>query len=310
MPNLYPPANNTISGDLVTANRFANQPPLLARALQDLASKRYIGNLLIPNRVSTTSGSINYESIGEGITAADAPVQVAPGAEYQLTTSANGTIETATVAKYGEDSIITDEAVSRFNFAAINKTLLKISNSTKILIDTAVVTAVNTAATYTGAAAAVWTAGTPAILRDILKAKAAMASLNLGYEANALLIDELVWAYLASDPTIAAAMAREDKSNPIYTGRFSVLAGLEIIPVPAANLPGGVNTSAFLLDRGRVGFILTESLGGNYQSAGDLLEMKSWRTDETDGVRVRVRAVFRAVVTDPGAIYKITAVTS
>jgi hypothetical protein len=75
-------------------------------------------------------------------------------------------------------------------------------------------------------------------------------------------VGEDVWAYLASDTVIATAMAREDKSNPIYTGRFDVLAGLEVIPVPAANLPGGVNTSAFLLDRAQAGFILTEDLGG------------------------------------------------
>ena len=41
---------------------------------------------------------------------------------------------------------------------------------------------------------------------------------------------------------------------------------------------------------------------------GDLTEIKSWREDGTDGVRVRVRSVFKPVVTDPGAIYKLTAV--
>jgi hypothetical protein len=310
MANLYPPAFSTISGDNLTASRFANTTPLLARALQTLAQKRYIGNLLLPNRVSTTSGSINYEVVGEGIFATDAPVQVAPGAEYQLTTSANGTVNTAAVAKYGEDSVITDEAVSRFNFSALNKTLLKISNSTKVLIDSAVLSAIAAAATYTAAAGSKWdgTGTAPKILLDLLKAKAQMLSLNLGYSANTLIIDENVWAYLASDTVIATAMAREDKSNPIYTGNYSVIAGLEVIPVPAANLPGGVNTSAFLLDRSQAGFILTESLGGGYTSAGDLTEMKSWREDSTDGVRIRVRCNFKAVVTDPGAIYKITTV--
>jgi hypothetical protein len=66
----------------------------------------------------TTSGSINYEVVGEGITAADAPVEVAPGAEYQLTqTSQRHRVNRRVVAKYGEDTIITDEAVSRYNFA-------------------------------------------------------------------------------------------------------------------------------------------------------------------------------------------------
>ena len=310
MANLYPPAFNTISGDNITASRFANSTPLLARALQTLAQRRYIGNLLVPNRVPTTSGAINYEVVGEGIFANDAPVQVAPGAEYQLTGSVNGTAATASVGKYGEDSVITDEAVSRYNFSALNKTLLKINNSTKLLIDGAVLAAVATAATYTAPAGSKWdgTGTAPKILLDLLKAQAEMTSLNLGYSANCLILDERVWAYLASDTVIATAMAREDKSNPIYTGNFPVIAGLEVIPVPAANLPGGVNTSAFLLDRAQCGFILTENLGGGYASAGDLTEMKSWRDDGTDGVRIRVRCNFKVVITDPGAIYKITTV--
>jgi hypothetical protein len=310
MANLYPPPVNTISGDNITASRFANSTPLLSRALRNLADLRYVGNLIIPQRVQTTSGAINWESPGEGLTAADAPEQVAPGAEYRLTQTANGTVNTSAVAKYGEDTIIEDEAISRFSFAAINKSLAKMNNSAKILIDASVVAAVATAATYTAAATQKWDGSgtTPFILRDIMKAKAKMRGLNLGYDANALLVDEDLWAYLASDATVLSAMAREDKSNPIYTGKFEILAGLEIIPVPALNLPGGVNTAAFLVDRNNVGFILTEDLGGGYMSAGDLTEFKSWRTEETDGVRCRVRANFKAVVTDPGAIYKITTV--
>lgn len=310
MANLYPPAANTISGDNITASRFANSTPLLARALRDLAALRYIGSLIIPNRVQTTSGSINWESPGEGITAADAPELVTPGAEYRLTQTTNGTINTSAVGKYGEDTVIEDEAVSRLNFTAINKSITKMNNSAKILIDAAVVSAVATAATYTAAATSKWDgSGTaPVILRDILKARAKMRGLNLGYDANALLVDEDVWAYLASDSVISLAMARENTSNPIYTGRFDVIAGVEVIPVPALNLPGGVNTAAFLVDRANVGFILTENLGGGYTPAGDLTEFKSWRTDEVDGVRCRIRANFKAVVTDPGAIYKITTV--
>lgn len=310
MPNIYPPAANTVSGDNLTASRFANSTPLLARALRELADLRYIGNLLLPERVQTTSGSINWESPGEGLTAADAPEVVAPGAEYRLTQTANGTVNTSAVAKYGEDTIIEDEAVSRLNFTAVNKSITKMNNSAKILIDSAVIAAISAAATFTAAATSKWdgTGTAPVILRDILKAKAKMRGLNLGYDGNALLVDEDVWAFVASDAVIAAAMAREDKSNPIYTGKFDVIAGLEIIPVPAANLPGGVNTSAFVIDRGMAGFILTEDLGGGYTSAGDLTEFKSWRTEETDGVRCRIRANFKAVVTDPGAIFKITTV--
>ncbi len=123
-----------------------------------------------------------------------------------------------------------------------------------------------------------------------------------------LLVDDVAWAYMAADATIASAMQRENATNPIYSGRFDTIAGLQIIRVPAANLPGGVGTAAWVLDSSQLGFIATEDLGGGYQQAGDLVQTKVMRTDETDGWRLRARAIFVPVVTDPGAGIKITGV--
>lgn len=312
IPNVFPPAPNSISGDNITASRFINSTPMLARALRDLASYRYIGGMLLPQRVSTTSGAINYEVVGEGITAADTPQQVAPGAEYQLTQTSNGTAATAAVAKWGQDTIITDEAVARLNFGAVSKSLLKLVNSAKILIDSAVLAAVNSSISSNTQAVAggKWDGSgtTPKVLLDVITSAAAIRNQGLGYDPNLLVVSDQAWAYLAADPTIQAAMAREDKSNPIYTGRFNVIAGLEVMPVPAANLPGGVGTQAFVLDRGQLGFILTQDLGGEYTAAGDLVEVKSWRETNTDGVRVRARSIFKAIITDPLAVQRITGV--
>ncbi len=38
IPNVFPPAPSSISGDNVTASRFINSTPLLARAMRDLHS--------------------------------------------------------------------------------------------------------------------------------------------------------------------------------------------------------------------------------------------------------------------------------
>jgi hypothetical protein len=310
IPNIFPPAPNTISGDNVTASRLANSPRLLARAMREFSSFRYIGGLLLPARVQTDSGSINYEEVGEAITASDTPTQVAPGSEYQLTQTANGTIATAAVAKWGQDTILTDEAISRLQFAAVAKSLNKLVNSAKLLIDSAVVSAVNTSISSNTQAKIgdAWTGAAPKILLDVMTAAAAVRNRGLGYEANVLLVSDTAFPYLAADPTIAAAMAREDRSNPVYTGRFPVIAGLEVLSVPAANLPGGAATAAFVLDRNALGFILTENIGGGYMSGGDLVETKSWRTEDTDGVRIRARSIFKAVITDPLAVQRITAV--
>lgn len=192
----------------------------------------------------------------------------------------------------------------------VNKGLLKLVNSAALVIDQAVVSVIASAITNTTTVTTAWTGTTPTILRDILKAVAAVRGLNLGYEPNALLVTDETWAYLASDTTISAAMARETAASPVYTGRFSLLAGLQVIPTPAANLPGADATSAWVIDTNQLGFIATEDLGGGYQQAGELVQSKTMRVDERDMWRLRARANFVPVVTDPGAGYKLAGVAS
>lgn len=304
---IFPPAPATISGENVTASRFLQNPTFVARRLQELGDLRYRGTFLLGGRQDTSGGAVGYEQL-EGIFADAAPEIVAPGGEYSLTTIANGPAGLARVAKWGKDTLITDEDVKRRNFDSVNKGLLKLVNSAGQLIDQAVVSVIASAVTNTRAASAAWNTASPKVLQDILRAVADVRALNLGYEPNALLVDDSTWAYLASDPVISAAMAREDKSNPIYSGRFDVLAGLEVIPTPAANLPSGVGTNAWVVDTNQLGFIATEDLGGGYQAAGDLVQSKVFRDEETDATRVRVRANFVPVVTDPGAGFRISGV--
>lgn len=311
MPNTlngtYPADPGSFSGDVYSASRFLANPAMVARRLQQLSDLRYIGALLLPGRQQTSGGAVAYE-LADTMFAGGAPEAVAPGAEYKLTTISAGSIGTSRVVKYGQDALVTDEAIARAQgMSPVDRAFMRLVNSQAAAIDSAVVSVVASAVTNTFDAAVKWTAASPTILRDILRAQAAIRSLNMGYNATAILMDDEVWAYLASDPTLANAMQREDASNPVYTGRFPRIAGMEIIPVPAANLPGGVGTSAWLIDRGALGYIATENLGGGYADAGGngISESKSYRTEGTDGWRIRVRANFVPVVTDPGAGYRI-----
>lgn len=305
----YPPTYASYSDPNLTASRFLQNPNFVARTLQTMGDLRYRGTSLLTGRQEVNGGAVGYELV-EGIFADAAPEIVAPGGEYTLTTIQDGTAGIARVAKYGKDTIITDEAIKRRTLDPVSKSLLKLVNSTALLIDSAVVSVIASAITATRAAASKWdgTGTAPVILRDILRAVADVRALNLGYEPNVLLVDDSTWAYLASDTVIAAAMQREASSNPIYTGQFGTLAGLQVVPTPAANLPGGVGTSAWVLDSNQLGFIATEDLAGGYQSAGDLVQCKTLRQEENDGWRIRVRANFVPVVTDPGAGFKITTV--
>lgn len=301
----YPPLAPTLSGDTLSASRFLQNPKFVARRMQEYLDLRYVGPRLLTGRQEVSGGAVGYEQV-EGIFAAAAPEIVAPGGEYSLTAITDGPAGLARVAKYGKDSMIYDEAVKRRNIDAVDKALLKLSNSASLVIDQATVSVIAAAVTATRAAVAAWSSASPKILQDILRAVADVRALNLGYEPNALLVDDSTWAYLASDPVISAAMARETASNPVSTGRFPTLAGLQVIPTPAANLPGG--SGAWVLDTNQLGFIAKESLGEGYTAAGELVETKVMRKDDVDGWRVRARANFVPVVTDPGAGFKITGV--
>jgi hypothetical protein len=306
----FPPGSVSVSGSTVSASVFLSRPDFVARRLRTLADLRYVGSNLLRGRASAEGGAVGYETAGESIFADNAPEVVAPGSEYTLTTTGTGTPAVAKVKKWGKDSLVTDEDIKRRNMDSVNRGLNKLANSAGLVIDQAVTAAIASAVTNTTGAGAVWTSNGATVLRDILLAQAAIAGQNMGYQADTLLISDTIWAELASNTALAALFARENLNNPVYTGRFSNLAGLDVVHVPAANLPGGVGTVAYVLDTQNLGFIATEDLGGGYQRAGDLVESKVIRQDENDAWRLRARVNFAAAVTDPLAGYKITAVSA
>jgi hypothetical protein len=306
----FPPGSVSVSGTTVSASVFLSQPDFVARRLRTLADLRYVGSNLLRGRATADGGAVGYETAGESIFADSAPEVVAPGSEYTLTTTGAGTPAVAKVKKWGKDSLVTDEDIKRRNMDSVNRGLNKLANSAGLVIDQATTAAIASAVTATAAAGAVWTSNGTTVLRDIMLAQAAISGANMGYQADTLLISDTMWAELASNTALAALFARENLNNPVYTGRFSNLAGLDVVHIPAANLPGGVGTVAYVLDSQNLGFIATEDLGGGYQSAGDLVESKVIRQDENDAWRLRARVNFAAAVTDPLAGYKITAVSA
>jgi len=303
----YPPAAPSFTDPNLTASRFLKSPQFVARRVQDLASLRLIGPYLLKGRFEATGGAIGYEQV-DSMFADAVPEAVAPGSEYTLTTIADGPAALAKVSKSGKDTIVTDEAIARRNMDPVEKGLRKLTNSGVLAVDSTVVSLIASAVTENRAVSAIWTGASAKILQDILRAKASVTALNQGYDPDVLLVDDETWAYMASDPVVSAAMAREDKSNPVYSGRFEVIAGLEIIPTPAAYLPGGVGTSAWVLDTNQLGFIAPEDIGGGYQQAGEIIQTKVMREDQNDGWRLRARSNFAAGVTDPGAGFEITGV--
>lgn len=302
MPYIYPPVAPTISGDYVTTSRFLNSTPLVARRLRTLAEQRFVSTSILTARTSTTSGSMQYET-SEGIYADRAVEVIAPGSEYPLTTLATGPIQQVSTQKWGQDTIFTDEAVSRYNMPVVAKGMTKLVNTAAKNIDGLCLSLIASTVSQVQGTAGTKNWSDPSvatILRDIMTAKATLQALNQGYDPNVLLVNDLTWAAIASDSTLINTMRRENSANVVYTGEMTTIAGVTILPTP--NLP---SAGGWLVDTSMLGGIVSETLGGGYQSAGELLESKSIREDKKDQWRVRVRATFAPYIIEPNAAIKI-----
>jgi len=303
MPNAFPPASPTISGDYLTVSRFLNTPTLVARRMRTLAEQRLIATTILTGREAVSGGAISFEQ-NEGLFTDRAVEAVSPGGEYPLTTVGDGTAQLAKTVKWGQDSLVTDEAAKRKAMSAVDKALLKLINSAAKNVDTVALAAIASSVTQTQAAAAAWGAASGVqILRDILTAKASLSALNQGYEADTLIINDASWALLASDAVLINAIARETQSNAVVTGNFELLAGLRILRTP--NLPA---SGAWVLDSAQLGGIATEDLGGNYDKVDGILESKSIRDEDNDQWRLRARAVCVPYINEPNAAIRITGI--
>jgi len=305
MAYTYPASAPTISGDTVTISRFLQSPTLVARRLRTILEQRYIADAILTGRFTASGGSIQYET-GESIFTSDDPRAVAPGAEYPLTTLGTGTASLAKTVKWGQDALVTDEAIARQQMDPVNRALTKLANQNVKYVDSVALSAIASAVTATAAAAADWSTATAAqILTDVALAKANIVATNNGYDPDTVVVDDINWAYAMAKFAAAGYLPREtDANNPILTGDFPVILGMRWLATP--NVPTA--DVAIVLDSTQLGGMADEDLGGpgyvNVNGVG--VQTKVMRDDEDDQWRLRARRVTVPVVIEPAAARKIT----
>ena len=307
MPYTYPPAAPTLSGDNITISRFLQSPTLVARRLRTLLEQRYIADALLTGRFRAEGGSIQYET-GETIFTATDPRAVAPGSEYPLTTLGAGTASLAKTVKWGQDALITDEAVARQQMNPVNRALVKLANQNVKYVDSVALAAIASAVTATAAAAADWsTATAEQILTDVGLAKANIVALNQGYDPDTVVVDDINWTYAMIRFAAAGLTARETASqNVILTGDFPTILGMRWLATP--NIPTA--NTALVVDSSQLGGMADEDLGGpGYVNVGGIgVQVKTMRDDNEDEWRLRARRVTVPVVVEPAAGRKITGI--
>jgi hypothetical protein len=306
MPLLYPAAPATLSGDTESISRFLKSPALVARRLRTLAEQRFIADALLTGRLPVDGGSVEYET-GESIYSGTNPGPVMPGSEYPLVTVGDGNASIASVVKWGQDTLVTDEAIKRRRMSPVEKALQKLVNQTVKYVDSVALSAIASAVTNTQAATAAFSGATATqIFGDVADLVADIRALNEGYEPDTVVTDDVTWAQAMSKFVGAGLLPRESASTPLLTGSFPEIAGLRWLSTP--NIPtAGV---LIVLDSKQLGSMADEKdlSPGYYSADGVGIEAKTMRDDDNDRWRLRARRVTVPVVENPAAAKKLTGV--
>ena len=300
----YPNAAGTLSNDVLVAQRFMKSPEAVQRLWEEKIDNAFLADAILSGRAQTDSGAIQYE-LDEDQFAVREPESVKAGSEYPLTTVGGPNVQTAVTVKWGLDSLVTDESVSRSAMSPIDSAMNKLRNSVVRKVDSVAMSLVATRVSQTQAASTAWTADGAAILRDILLADAKIENHDRGYSADTLVLSPTLAAYVASNQKILDAQTREGRDNAQYTGVLGSIAGKTIMRTN--HLPDGVD--AILLDRTAFGGIADELLDGEGYT-GAPVQFKRIREDRTDEWRLRARRVCVPYVSNPLAAVKFTGVTA
>lgn len=304
----YPAAPATISGDNVTISRFLNSPTLVARRLRTLLEQRFIADSLLSGRYDAAGGSVQYET-SESMYSDRTPQKVTPGSAYPETGLSTGAASIASTVKWGQDAIVTDEAISRQRIGPVNRGLTKLVNQIVKQVDSIALSAISSAVTQSTAATLAWTTAGGAtaenILLDVALAKGNILALNEGYDPDVVVVEDLRWAYAMAKFASAGLVPRETaENNPVITGEFPVVLGMTWMPSP--NVP--VSGQVMVADSSMLGGMADEDIGGpGYVSAAGVgVQAKTIREDKNDRWRIRARRVTVPVVNEPAAAWKIT----
>lgn len=269
----------------------------ISRRVRTVADQRFISDALLKGRYSADGGTILYET-GEPVFSEDELEVIAPGGEYPLGMVRAGAPSAVKVDKWGRDFPIFDESIKRRGIDPVNKAISQGVNGAIRQVDAASLGIIASAITAEHASSA-WTSA-EAIVAAVELAKAEGEESGEGHTFDTIVLKPTGYARVMA-LFLAAGLLPRESANPLTTGWPTVL---DLTWLRSPHTP---TAAPLLVDTDELGGMGHESLGGpGYAQAGNGIETKVIRDDDTDGYRVRVRRVTVPVVTDPTAGILIT----
>lgn len=308
MPTTFPGGGPTI-----TVEAILKQPRLLTRALGDLVNKRFVADRVFARGSSdqVAGGAALYQK-SESIYMNRDAEEVGIGAEYPRAAWTEA-VYTAAVKKYGLEFPVYDETRRRNALDVFQRGFKKLGNSLVKFVDTVAVTLLGdtTQGIQTMSASGDWTTAATDIIADIANARAKVANVDEGYEADTLLIHPNQELDFLIDSDIRNALPREggNPQSPVVTGRVVPILGLRQVLVSNQMTSG----TAFVLESGTVGTIADEQPAGDEgytaynPGAGQApVYTKQYRIENTDATILRGARFPAMWMAEPQAVVKIT----
>jgi hypothetical protein len=236
-PYPFPAAPAVINGTLVTLDRYAKQPSLLLKVIQDLSSQQFLTDSLF-RPTTANGGSIIYDvalsqDLYIDVDANRQPQYIAPGALWPEVGFTALTSLVQPVSKYGAQFHLSYEQVRRDsrdimanNIRRLTNTLIRNSDMNAVAMLTAGVTA-GTIPSFAVPAGGAWNGATPTFINDVTTAIATINANELNYTADTVWGNPLDFAALLTIKDLYLHLPRESTAgNPLLNPQLNGLLGM------------------------------------------------------------------------------------
>lgn len=306
MPSTYPGGS-----DRITVEALLRQPRLIARALTDLARKRFIADKIFAHGTSdqVAGGAALYQK-SESVYPDRAAEEVGVRSEFPRT-SWSEQIFAAIVHKYGLEVPISDEAKRRNAMDTVARAQRKLANAVVKFVDAvAVALVIADANVLTFAASGDWTTAATDVVADIAKGLNMIELQDEGYAGDTLIVNPAQELDLITDVGIRDALPREGGiQNSVVTGRPVPMLGLSqilatnvlsagTVLLVEAQMIGTIADEAPMADEGYVNFATGVE--------GAIVYVKTYRNDNVDETIVRGARFPAMWIAEPKSAVKIT----
>ena len=274
---------------------FLKSPAQVSRRLGEiLAAQEFLSFFLLTMQGLEIKGGAIAIPRGEPLRTDRPARDVAPGAEYPLTTMSREQYEVYTALKKGLSTEVTDEEIGRSARQPIDDAMTFLKTEHIFTQDDVAMAMVKSSVTAELTATSNWTTG-KILWKDAERARMKLRQMRLGFEVNTAVLPSDLYTDVL--PELVEIMGKD--SGIATSGDFPNIGGITWVP----DITGSI-TAPLFTDRQRLGGIAPENIPSpGYVKVGNgtHVEITTYRKPGSDKTVIQSRNTMVPVVVNPEA---------